>query len=406
MNFDDTPQEASFRAEARAWLDANKPADLEAILAQNVKDSLEQRKAWQKKKADAGWACIDWPKDVGGRGASLMEQVIWTQEEGPLTHLTRFMIVGLKLASAALRKHGTDSQKEQLLPGIVNGDEIWCQLFSEPAAGSDLAGIRTHAKRDGDDWVINGQKIWTSYAHVANKGILVARTDPGLPKHKGLTYFYVDMDSPGIDIRGIKQISGDSTFNEVFLTDVRIPDSQRIGEVGDGWKVVLTTLMSERSAVGDSFRSNFPEMYGSLEKLTIDGEPLLNDPAVQDHLADFYCNYLGMRSTNLRLLSALSKGRSPGPEASIGKLVMASQRQEEASFVLDLQERAGLVTDQKYAMDDGFFQHGFFRFAANRIEGGTDEVLRNIIAERILGLPAENRQDKDVPFNEIPGGRP
>jgi len=402
MDFNDTASEAAFRAEAREWLDANRPDNWRELIELSPTETNAAGSAWQAKKADAGWAFISWPKEYGGRGASAIEQVIWQQEEGELAALTDYMVIGSGMAGPTLMRHATEDQKKELLPSLVRGDKVWCQLFSEPGAGSDLAGIRTRAERDGDDWIINGQKIWTSYAHLADFGILVTRSDPRLPKHKGLTYFYVDMHAPGVEVRPIRQISGDAEFNEVYLENVRIPDSQRLGEVGDGWNVALTTLMSERTSIGSIFGSTYEEMESYLQDLSVDGVPALQHPAVCERLADFYVNGAGMRNLNLRMMSALSKGRAPGPEGSVGKLVMARQRQNEASFMLDMQNYAGILTGEADAEEGGSFQYRFFRTAANRIEGGTDEILANIIAERVLGLPGEPRVDKDVAFADIP----
>jgi len=402
MDFNDTATEAAFRAEARAWLDANRPDNWQALIAQSAAETNEAGRAWQAKKADAGWTFLGWPKEYGGRGVSAIEQAIWDEEEGELARLTDFMVIGRGMAGPTLLRYGNEEQKRALLPDLVRGNKVWCQLFSEPGAGSDLAGIRTRSVRDGSDWVINGQKIWTSYAHLADFGILVTRSDPSVPKHKGLTYFYVDMHSPGMEVKPIKQISGDAEFNEVYLDNVRIPDKQRLGEVGDGWNVALATLMSERTSIGSIFRSDYDDMHAYLKDQFVDGVPALQHPAVRERLADFYVDGAGMRNLNLRTMSALSKGRRPGPEGSIGKLVMARQRQNEASFILDMQNYAGIISDENLGEAQGAFQYRFFRTVANRIEGGTDEILANIIAERVLGLPSEPRLDKDLPFTDIP----
>ena len=249
MDFNDTPEEAKFREEARQWLKNNvpKPEELKG------KNYVEQAKLWQKRKYDAGWACITWPKEYGGRGASAIEQVIWNQEESKYDLPGGVFGIGQGMAAPTLMAWADEEAKARYLPRLASGEDIWCQLFSEPAGGSDLAALRTRAVKgsaDGDEWVVNGQKIWTSGAHYSDYGILVVRTDPEVPKHKGLTYFYLSMKSPGIEIRPIKQISGDANFNEVYFNDVRIPDSQRLGEVGQGWQVSLTTLMNERASIG------------------------------------------------------------------------------------------------------------------------------------------------------------
>ena len=247
MDFEDTPEEAAFREEARTWLAANVPdkKELEGL------DYIAAAKLWQQRKYDAGWACLRWPKEYGCREASPIEQVIWNQEEGKYPDLPGGIFgIGQGMAAPTMMAYASQDQLDRYIPKLASGEEIWCQLFSEPAGGSDLAALRTKAERDGDEWVINGQKIWTSGAHYSDYAILVTRHDPTVAKHKGLTYFFLDMKSPGIEIKPIRQISGDSNFNEVYFTDVRIPDSQRLGEVGQGWQVALTTLMNERASIG------------------------------------------------------------------------------------------------------------------------------------------------------------
>jgi alkylation response protein AidB-like acyl-CoA dehydrogenase len=278
----------------------------------------------------------------------------------------------------------------------MRGVEIWCQLFSEPAAGSDLAGLRTRAVRDGEDWVINGQKVWTSYAHEADFGIVLVRTDPAQPKHKGLTMFYVDMRAPGVEVRPIRTLLGDAEFNEVFFTDVRVPDSQRLGAVGEGWKVSLSTLMFERLAVGGK-PPGAPDACELLDLL-----PAGDDGAaagIADSLARFYVADEGIELTRMRSMTAVSRGSVPGPEASINKLVMAKTLQDMSAYALELMGVDGLRE-----LDDPCarrFNYWYLWSAGLRIAGGTDEILRNIIAERVLGLPSEPRNDRDVPFNQL-----
>ena len=410
MNFDDTPQEAAFRAEARAWIAANAPKQYEDELAKaslgrlvlTGASVLEVAKAWQKKKADAGWACLHWPKEYGGRGSSPIERVIWQQEEGAFGKLSRMFIIGHGMCGPTMMAYASEEHKRNYLPPLASGEKVWCQLFSEPAGGSDVAGLRTRAERDGDDWVINGQKIWTSGAHYSDYGILITRTDPTVPKHKGLTMFFLDMKSPGVEIKPIKQANGQSEFNEVYFTNVRIPDSQRLGAVGDGWNVSLTTLMNERMSIGAAVATGFPELFDYCNDLIIDGEPAIDDRAVRAKLANWAVKASGLKYTAFRSISALSRGERPGPENSIGKLVAGSMIQEVATYALDLQGAAGVVSDPAQAEVAGKFQAMLLRSPATRVEGGTDEILRNIIAERVLGLPGDIRVDKDVPFNKIP----
>jgi acyl-CoA dehydrogenase len=298
----------------------------------------------------------------------------------------------------------SEEQKRRLLPPLASGEEIWCQLFSEPAGGSDLAGLRTRAVRADDgsgDWIINGQKIWTSGAQHSDWGLLITRTDPDVPKHKGLTMFFLSMRTPGVEIRPIKQANGASGFNEVYFTDVRIPDAQRLGAVGQGWEVSLTTLMNERLSIGSGMSTGFPELFRFCMEAKVDGRPAVDDPAVRSRLAQFAVRQSGLQYTGMRAITALSKGQTPGPENSIGKLVAGATMQELAMFALDLQGQAGVVWDET-SPQNGRFQAMLMRSPATRIEGGSDEILRNIIGERVLGLPGDVRVDKDVAFKDIP----
>jgi alkylation response protein AidB-like acyl-CoA dehydrogenase len=413
MNFDDTPEEAAFRATARAWLDANAPKDLEADLkksgfaSMNVggRDPIAVSKAWQKKKQEAGWACLHWPPEYGGRGATPIERVIWGQEEGPFSALSGTFTIGHGMCGPTLMAWASEDHKRRLLPPMASGEHIWCQLFSEPAGGSDLAGLRTRAEKAADgsnDWIINGQKIWTSGAQHSDYGILITRTDPNVPKHKGLTMFWLDMRSPGVEIRPIKQANGQSGFNEVYFTDVRIPDDQRLGEVGNGWKVSLTTLMNERLSIGSGMPTGFPELFDYCMNLQLEDGPAVDDRSVRSQLASFAVRASGLKYTGMRAISALSKGETPGPENSIGKLVAGATMQELAMYALDLQGQAGVMNDPQDAAAGARFQAMLLRSPATRVEGGTDEILRNIIAERVLGLPGDIRVDKDVAFKDIP----
>lgn len=412
MDFNDTPEEAKFRAEVRAWLSAN--AELRGAddnsggaLGERVDDAtIAAAKAWQKKKFDAGWACLRWPKQYGGRGATAMQSVIWGQEERRYKTPPDIFGIGIGMAGPTLMAHAKEEQKLRWLPVMASGEEIWCQLFSEPSAGSDLAGLRTTAVRDGDSWIINGQKIWTTGAQFCDYGILVARSDPNAPKHKGLTYFVVDMKSPGVEVRPITQINGGQGFNEVFFTDVRIPDDYRLEGVGDGWRVAITTLMNERASIGagGGTGGGVGDLLTLARRCTIDGKSALSDGAVRARIADFYVRSKGLQFTAARTQSALSQGKIPGPEASLGKLVGGVLIQEMAEFAMELHGMAGAVTDPQLAWSDGAWQERYLAIPGLRIAGGTDEVLRNIIAERVLGLPPEIRTDKNIPFKDVPTG--
>jgi acyl-CoA dehydrogenase len=411
MDFNDTPEEAAFRAEARAWLEANgelRDADENAmgVLSERYGENyIEEAKAWQKKKADARWACITWPEEYGGRGGSSMQSVIWGQEEARIKTPAPIFSIGLGMAGPTVLAHGSDDQKAQWIPKLVSGEEIWCQLFSEPAAGSDLAGLRTSAVRDGDDWVVNGQKIWTTFAHIADWGVLVLRTDPNVPKHAGLSYFVIDMHAPGIEVRPIVQINRASGFNEVFFNDLRIPDANRLDAVGNGWAVAITTLMNERASIGSGGGQGnlFADLMELTHELEIDGRPAIEDSAVRQQIADFYVRRKGVEYAGLRSLTALSRGGMPGPEASMAKLVGAKLLQDMGSFGMDLQAQAGALGVEA-ALQQGSWQEGLLAAPGLRIAGGTDEILRNIIAERVLRLPPETRLDKDVAFRDVPSG--
>ena len=401
MDFNDTPEEARFREEASSWLAENAPTD-DAFRALSP---LEQAKVWQKRKYDAGWACIGWAPDFGGRGASAIEEVIWRQEESQYDLPANFFLIGQGMIGPTLMAWASDEDKARFLPQLASGEEVWCQLFSEPAGGSDLAALRTRAERDGNDWVINGQKIWTSGAHYSDYGVIVVRTDPTVPKHKGLSYFYIDMKAPGVEIKPIKQLTGDSDFNEVYFTDVRVSDSQRLGEVGQGWQVSLTTLMNERAAIGGSFGQMDVSLAMSVAaEVEIDGRPALEDAAVRARIADWYVQEAGLKYTGYRSLTALSRGALPGPENSIGKLVGAPKMQAMSSYLMDLLGASGAIADEALGAKAGIIQRAYMGAPGLRIAGGTDEIMANIIAERVLGLPQEPRLDKGIPFNEVPTG--
>jgi alkylation response protein AidB-like acyl-CoA dehydrogenase len=409
MDFQDTAQEAAFRAEVRAFLDKHAERKSEGNAAGRGRyadaEALRKAKAWQRQKADAGFVGITWPKQWGGRGGTPIQQVIYNQEEADYVVPRGVFEIGLGMCIPTMMAYAQPKQLERYVLPAIRGEEIWCQLFSEPSAGSDLAGLRTRAGRDGRDWVVNGQKIWTSGAHFADYGILVTRSDPNARKHDGLTFFFLDMKSPGVEVRPIKQISGTSNFNEVFFTDVRIPDAQRLGEVGAGWKVSLTTLMNERLAVGDAPGPDFEDIFALARTLTLEDRPAIENPAVRERLADWYVKTQGLKYTKFRTLTALSRGQTPGPEASITKVVSANKLQEIASFGLDLLGMAGTVMDADLAPMNAWFQEALLYSPGLRIAGGSDEILRNIIAERVLGLPPDVRVDKDLPFNRLPLGK-
>ena len=405
MDFNDTHEEAKFRKKCREWLEKNATYK-DDLTPQNDDfanaDKIQTAKAWQKKKYDAGWAMLHWPKEYGGIGASSMERIIWANEEAKFDVPRGIFEIGLGMCGPVMMEYATEEQKERYLPPMAEGKEIWCQLFSEPSAGSDVAGLRSKAVQDGENWIVNGQKVWTSGAHFSDYGILVVRHDPGLEKHKGLTFFFVDMKSPGIEVKPIKQLTGGSSFNEVYFNDVVIPDSQRLGEIGDGWKVAITTLMNERLAVGDADGVDANEAFELAKKHNKDGEQLIDNNAVRESIADWYCEASGLKNTKLRTMSALSRGDTPGPEASITKIVSANKLQAIGNFGMDSSDMSGMLMDEE--SDFIKFQMAWMGAAGLRIAGGTDEILKNIIAERVLGLPQEARADKGLAFKDIPSG--
>ena len=408
MNFNDTPEEAAFRREARTFLEGNAPRRVPGAAPSRTieRDSevIKAAKAWQAKKAQAGFAAITWPTSVGGRGGTPIQQIVYAQEEAQFITPPGIFDIGLGMCIPTLIKHGAPEHRARFVKPALLGEEVWCQLFSEPAAGSDVAGIRTRAKRDGDHWIVNGQKVWTTGAHFSDFGLLLVRTDPDVPKHKGLSMFFVDMKSNGVEARPIKQVSGSSEFNEVFFTDVVIPDSQRLGNVGDGWTVALTTLMNERLAVGIATGilgvDDFLELARSCE---IDGELAIRHGAIRDRLAQFYVESEGLKYTRYRMWTALSRGETPGPQSSINKVVSGRLMQDLGSLAMEVMGDASLMAGE--GPGGGAFQRQWLGAAGFRIAGGTDEILRNIIAERVLGLPPDIRVDKDQTFSELEARR-
>ena len=403
MDFSDTADEAAFRTEVVAFLEANATRKAGRVIDTEAADAayLQKARDWQATKAAAGFAGITWPKRWGGRGGTPMQQVIYGQEETKFNVPRGVFEIGLGMCIPTLMAYAAKETAERYVGPALRGEEIWCQLFSEPAAGSDVPGLRTRAVQDGDGWVVNGQKIWTSGAHFSEYGLLLVRTDPNVPKHAGMTMFFLDMKSPGVEVRRIKQISGTSNFNEVFFTDVRIPDTQRLGAVGEGWKVALTTLMHERLAVGTLGGPDFQDVLELARTVETNGKPALQDTAVRERLADWYIESKGLEYTKFRTITALSRGQMPGPESSIYKVVSASKLQDIAHFALDLMDSGGLVSDPAVAPMRAMFQQALLYSPGGRIAGGTDEILRNIIAERVLGLPGDIRVDRDKAFNKI-----
>jgi alkylation response protein AidB-like acyl-CoA dehydrogenase len=396
MDFDDSDAERGFRERCREWLAANAPLCFAPHGPESESDFVARARAWQGRKEKAGYVGISWPTRAGGQGLPPIMQMIFEHEQASYpVALTPFQ-VGMGMCMPTLWTHAGDEAVREHLPPAMRGERIWCQLFSEPAAGSDLAGVRTRARRVEAGWSISGQKVWTSWAHRSDFGLLLARTDPEAPKHRGLTMFFLDMRTRGVEVRPIRDMTGQSDFNEVFLTDALVPDSQRIGEVGQGWKVALTTLMHERLAIG---RPAGSPGVGALMRL-MRGLKHRTD-ATDAAIAHFYLRDAGVEFIRLRLQTALSKGRPPGPESALGKLVMAKTRQDIGAFALSVLESGAIGTapDEPTAA----FQRTYLYSPGLRIAGGTEEILRNVIAERVLGLPPDVRLDRNVPFSDLAG---
>jgi alkylation response protein AidB-like acyl-CoA dehydrogenase len=395
---DDTPTEAAFRVEARAWLEANAPKkgsddDFTGI---ETDEYVKRAKDWQGKLAAAGWACITWPKEYGGRGGTSAEAAIFAQEQARTGASSGTFTVGIGMAGPTIIAHGTDEQKRRWLPPLLRGEEVYCQLFSEPGAGSDLAGLACRAIRDGDEWIVNGQKVWTSGAVHSDLGILVARTDVDQPKHRGITYFIVDMHSPGIDIRPLRQMTGGAHFNEVFLTDVRIPHANVLGDVNGGWAVAMTTLSNERVAIGGGGTAmGFDRLLALAQRRGLTG-----DAFTRQGLADAFIRFELIRFLGMRVRSATRAGKTPGAEASTMKLLYAGHVKKLGELAMALEGAEGMLARDD-APEQGAWQQQFLSAPSIRIAGGSDEIQRNIIGERVLGLPPEPRPDKGVPFRDL-----
>jgi alkylation response protein AidB-like acyl-CoA dehydrogenase len=411
MDFNDAPEEAKFRAEAQAFLKANckpKAAENDRMMRSLRPDEyMKAAKAYQKHKADAGFAGITWAKQQGGRGLAPIFNVIFGQEEAKYDAPSGVFAIGLGMCIPTVIAFANDAIKDRYVAKALRGEEIWCQLFSEPGAGSDVAAGKTRAVRDGDDWVVNGQKVWTTGAHFSNFGILLARTNADVEKHKGLTMFIVDMKSPGVEVRQIHQASGGRDFNEVYFTDVRIPDKNRLGEPGQGWNVALVTLMNERLAVGGSSGPDYKEVLEFARSINspAGAGALIQDQSFRQKLADWVVRAEGYKLAKFRTMTALSKGQTPGPESSIGKVINANQMMDIANTAIEALDYFGIIYDAELAPAEGAFHQSYMWAPGLRIAGGTDEILKNIIAERVLGLPQDVRVDKGVAFKDLPTGR-
>jgi len=384
-----SPSEEEFRDEVRAWLQANHPgpepeAGLDEVMA--------FRREWQLKLHEAGWAGISWPKEYGGRGATMIEQAIFAAEASRQEAPAPANVLGLAMGGPVVIAHGTDEQKARYLEPILTGEEIWCQGFSEPESGSDLASLKTRAVKDGDQWVVTGQKVWTTFAQYAKWCMLVARTDPDAPKHQGLTYFLMDMEQEGVQTRPLVQITGEGEFNEVFFEEARVPDANVVGGVGNGWTVAITTLMNERAGLAFGAISQIQNSLGRLSKLAsetpADGGTAADDPYFRQRIAQLHIEVETMRLNAYRGLTKTMQSGIPGPEGSLGKWQWADINQDLTELALEIEGAYSvLMRGSEHAVSGGAWQYSFLRSRANSIEGGTTDILKNIIAERVLGLP-------------------
>ena len=393
MDLDDTPEQAAFRAQARAWLEANKEQAPARSGSNDDQDYVDARRVWQRRLAEAGLAGVTWPREVGGRGVGPIEQVTVNQEIARADVPGILDVIGIGMLGPCIIAHGSEEQKSTYLGPMLHGDEVWCQLFSEPGAGSDLAAVQTRARRHDDGtWTLNGQKVWTTNAQFASYGLLLARTDFDVPKHKGLTMFIVPMEATGVTVRGLRQISGEAEFNEVFFDDVVLGEDAVVGGIGNGWGTAMTVLMYERLTIG--FGS---ESFGSPAELsrTLATDPTARaDSDVRRRLGDVITELLAVRFNGYRALTALSKGQIPGPEAGLAKVTMVNA----AILATDL---GGDVVGPDALASDSQWSYLISFLPGLKSAGGTEQILRNTIGERVLGLPPEPRLDKGIPFSEL-----
>jgi alkylation response protein AidB-like acyl-CoA dehydrogenase len=395
----------AFRAKAAAWCESMVPAFGKAARkGLSVEEDLALGRRYQKAKFDAGFAGINWPTEYGGQGLGHIEKITFEGEEMKHGFPNVYFGISLGMPVPVLMQFGADRDfvKERVVKAL-QGEEIWCQLFSEPSGGTDLAGLRTRAETDGNGWKINGQKVWTSWAQYSDYGVIVVRTDPTVAKHKGLTYFWVDMKAPGVTVRPIKLAGGDSHVNEVFFDDVKVSDDHRMSPIGGGFAVALTTLMIERYVATDSagFGPHLDLFVDLAKDVKINGKPAIEDGRIRHQIARNYAMRAGLDSINRRARLMMQAGMTPGPEGSLNKLVAVRSRQKLSEFALDLQGTDGFLFDEHASPKDDWAS-SWINAPTGRIAGGSDETLLNTIAERILGLPQDHRPDKGIPFNQIP----
>jgi alkylation response protein AidB-like acyl-CoA dehydrogenase len=394
MDFTLTPDQQAFRERVRTWLSANVPREWKALGSSEVPrpEAYEFLRKWQRNLFDAGFVGLTWPKEYGGGGLTFLEEMVLHEEMALAKAPPILNILGIGMAGPTIIAYGTEAQKKRYPAKILSCEEIWCQGYSEPNSGSDLASLQTRAVKDGEHWVINGQKVWTSLAHVADYMMLLARTDPDAPKHKGITYFLLDMKTPGISVKPLVQITGDPEFNEVFFDNVRVHESQVLGDVNNGWAVGLTTLMYERLALGFGLQARLRISVGAVidlaQRMEKDGRVITKDPVMRQKLAQLWIDTECLKYTGARAITKLLKGELPGPEASAGKMGWVETHQKLQELAMEIQgPYSQLASGSDVAIDGGMWQYSFLRSRANSIEGGTTEVQKNIIGERILGLP-------------------
>jgi alkylation response protein AidB-like acyl-CoA dehydrogenase len=392
MDFAFSAKEEAFRQELRVWLKENLPQETPADPQPGAPEHLRFLRQWQKKVYEGGWAGISWPQEYGGRGATLIERVIFDQEMALHKAPPLINVLGLEIIGPTLMHYGTEEQKKRYLAKILSSEDIWCQGYSEPGSGSDLGSLRTRAVDQGDYFVVSGQKVWTSLAFFAERCLLLVRTNPDVPKHQGLSCLLVDMKSPGITVRPLRTLTGDAEFNEVFFDEVRVPKENLLGSKDEGWKVIITSLMYERQGIGFYFtfglQRAFTELVQMAKGISQHGQPVAKMPSFRQKLAQAYIDSELLKLNNFRALTRMLRGELAGPEGSISKLHWAESNQRLQELALDLEGPLSLLgRGSEWAVDNGYWQYGFLRSRANSIEGGTSEIQRNILAERVLGLP-------------------
>ncbi len=394
MDFSYTPDEEAFRLRARQWLEANTPREIpdRGFSLPTDPASIQALRDWQRKLFEAGFLGLSWPVESGGQGKTIVYSAIFSEEMARARAPSALNLIGLSMAGPTILEHGTDEQQRRFVPKILSCEEIWCQGFSEPGSGSDLAALSSRAELAGDEFIVNGAKVWTSHGQIADWCMLLVRTEPNAPKHRGLSYLLVDMHSPGVTVRPLRQMTGEEEFNQLFFDDVRVPRKNLLGPQGGGWGVALTTLMNERATLSLSIVARFGNTFEDLKRLALraieENTTPLSPRVIRQALAQFYIDVESMKYLAYRNFSRLLRGGTPGPEGSISKLLWSELNQRMNEFALSIQgPRAMLEEGSPHAVEDGRWQYGTLRARGNTIEEGTSEIQRSIIAERLLGMP-------------------